>query len=302
MNRVLFITNLPTPYRIDFYRELGKLCDLTVVIEARRSKDLHFNWNDNDIGTFKLHYLNDGLLNEKKVNWNVLPFLTKDKFDVIVISTYHTYTGMLCLAYLKASGIPYVFETDGGMIADAESSAKKWFKTNLIRGAKAYFSPSIGSDDYLSYYGAKRDCIHRYPFSSLSNSDILHHTLAEEEKLAIRKKLGIKEKSVILAVGQFIHRKGLALVSLEALSSGLPVLGSTNCGGNDAIENGVNGYVFIAGDDNDMIAKIDMFISDVDRIEQMSINARQTSMSYTWERYEENIKEAMNKILANNNQ
>ena len=87
MKRVLFLTNLPTPYRIDFYRELGKLCDLTVVIEARRSKDLHFNWNDNDIKTFTLHYLNDGLLDEEKVNWSVLSFQSKKKFDVIVVST-----------------------------------------------------------------------------------------------------------------------------------------------------------------------------------------------------------------------
>ena len=88
MKRVLFLTNLPTPYRIDFYRELGKLCKLMVVIEARRSKDLHFNWNDSNIDTFKLHYLNDGMLNEKKTNLNALPFLMKDKFDVIVPNYY----------------------------------------------------------------------------------------------------------------------------------------------------------------------------------------------------------------------
>ncbi len=208
MKRVLFLTNLPTPYRIDFYRELGKLCKLTVVIEARRSKDLHFNWNDSNIDTFKLHYLNDGMLNEKKANLNALPFLAKDKFEVIVISTYHTYTGMLCLAYLKATGTPYVFETDGGMIADKESAAKRWYKTKLIKGAIAYFSPSMGSDDYLAYYGAERECINRYPFSSLSNSDIIPHILSDEQKHDIRKKLGIKERNMILAVGQFIHRKG----------------------------------------------------------------------------------------------
>lgn len=38
LKKILFITNLPTPYRIDFYKELGKLCDLTVLIEAGRSK------------------------------------------------------------------------------------------------------------------------------------------------------------------------------------------------------------------------------------------------------------------------
>lgn len=208
MKKVLFITNLPTPYRIDFYRELGKLCDLTVVIEARRSSDLHFNWNDNDIKTFKLHYLNDGNLNEHKVNWAILPYLSKRKFDVIVVSCYHTYTGMLSLACLKARHIPYVFETDGGMVADHEPALKKWYKTKLIKGAMAYFSPSFGSDEYLSYYGAERDVIHRYPFSSLSDADILPHVLQQHEKLAIRQQLGVKEPQMILAVGQFIHRKG----------------------------------------------------------------------------------------------
>ena len=216
MKRVLFLTNLPTPYRIDFYRELGKLCDLTVVIEARRSKDLHFNWNDNDIKTFTLHYLNDGLLDEEKVNWSVLSFLSKKKFDVIVVSTYHTYTGMLSLAYMKARNIPYVFETDGGMIADAESAAKKWYKTKLIKGAKVYFSPSTGSDEYLAYYGANREYIHRYPFSSLSDVDVLPNPLSREEKLDIRQKLGVKESKMILGVGQFIHRKGFDVMMKAA--------------------------------------------------------------------------------------
>lgn len=216
MKKVLFITNLPTPYRIDFYRELGKLCDLTVVIEARRSKDLHFNWNDDDTATFNLHYLNDGFLDEKKINWNILPYLPKGKFDVIVISTYHTYTGMLSLAYLKAKHIPYVFETDGGMIADAESTAKKWYKTRLIKGAKAYFSPSVGSDDYLAYYGADRKRTHRYPFSSLSDSDVLSKPLNNEEKKEIRHRLGIKEPKMILGVGQFIHRKGFDVLMKAA--------------------------------------------------------------------------------------
>ena len=42
LKKVLFITNIPAPYRIDFYNELGKHCELTVVFEAKtRSRD-HF--------------------------------------------------------------------------------------------------------------------------------------------------------------------------------------------------------------------------------------------------------------------
>ena len=212
MKSVLFITNLPTPYRIDFYRELGKLCDLTVVIEARRASDLHFNWNDDHTETFQLHCLNEGNLDEKKVNWSILPFLKKGRYDIVVVSCYHTHTGMLSLATLKAKGIPYVFETDGGMIATEESGLKKMFKTALIKGAKTYFSPSAGSDDYLVYYGAKRERIHRYPFSSLCNADILSKPLSLQEKQAIRERLGIKEEKMILAVGQFIPRKGFDIL------------------------------------------------------------------------------------------
>ena len=34
LKKVLFITNIPAPYRIDFYNELGKHCELTVIFEA----------------------------------------------------------------------------------------------------------------------------------------------------------------------------------------------------------------------------------------------------------------------------
>lgn len=216
MKKVLIITNLPTPYRIDFYKELGKSCNLTVVIEAKRSKNLKFNWNDDNIKNFNIHFLNDGNLDEKKINWNILYFISKKKFDIIIISTYHTYTGMLCLAYLKAKHIPYVFETDGGMITKTESSIKKWYKTILIKGAKAYFSPSKGSDDYLAYYGANPEVIYRYPFSSLSNIDIISNNLSLEEKRTIRKRLNIKENKIVLGVGQFIHRKGFDVLMKAA--------------------------------------------------------------------------------------
>ena len=32
--KVLFMTNLPSPYRVRFFAELGKKCDLTVIYES----------------------------------------------------------------------------------------------------------------------------------------------------------------------------------------------------------------------------------------------------------------------------
>ena len=36
--RVLFLTNIPSPYRVDFFGELGKLVDLTVLYELEAGK------------------------------------------------------------------------------------------------------------------------------------------------------------------------------------------------------------------------------------------------------------------------
>jgi glycosyltransferase involved in cell wall biosynthesis len=90
--------------------------------------------------------------------------------------------------------------------------------------------------------------------------------------------------------------EGFGLVILEALSTGLPVLTSDSTGGNDAIVNGYNGYVFKAGDDKDMIDKIDTLIHNVSSLETMSENARATVLNYTWEQYNKHILNFINKL------
>lgn len=90
--------------------------------------------------------------------------------------------------------------------------------------------------------------------------------------------------------------EGFGLVILEALSTGLPVLTSDSTGGNDAIVNGYNGYVFKAGDDKDMIDKIDTFIHNISSLETMSENARATVLNYTWEQYNKHILDFLNML------
>ena len=39
--RVLFITNYPSPYRVQFFNELGKHCNLTVTFEESPQQQKH---------------------------------------------------------------------------------------------------------------------------------------------------------------------------------------------------------------------------------------------------------------------
>lgn len=213
--RVLIITNLPTPYKIDFYRELGKFCNLTVVIEARRLATQQFNWNDESIETFRLIYLEEGFLNEKKINFKILRYL-KQSYDHIIIASYYMPTELLALIYLKAMRIPYWFESDGGMINHDERNLHRHFKSLLISGARGYISPSAETDEYLSYYNADYSRIYRYPFTSLLASDIISTPLSHQEKSALRGQLGINEKKLVLTVGQFIPRKGFDILMQAA--------------------------------------------------------------------------------------
>lgn len=222
--KVLFITNIPAPYRIDFYNELGKSVDLTVIFEAKGAAKIKFNWNIDQIKNFKAIFLSEGNINEKKVDWKILKYIKRNEYDHIVATSYSYFTEMVALIYMKLRGIAYYLETDGGIIRE-ENFLKRVYKKFLVSNAKGYFSPSKGSDDYLAFYGANRDVIYRYPFTSLKNQDILRNPITIEEKLLLKIELGIKEEKVILSVGQFIYRKGydLLLKACEGLDDDIGV-------------------------------------------------------------------------------
>lgn len=213
MKRVLFVTNIPVPYRIDFYNELGKEVDLTVVFEAKDASDqgIRFNYNLDTIRNFKAIFLSEENIKEKKVDWSIFKYLRKD-YDTIVLTSYSYLTEMMALIYLKLRGIPYYLSSDGGIIKYGENKIKCLYKKFLISGAKGYFSPSNQADQYLNYYGAPKDKMYRYPFTSFMMSEQISSIPKEDEKRHIRENLGITKKYMVLGVGQFIHRKGWDLL------------------------------------------------------------------------------------------
>lgn len=210
MKKILYLTGYPAPYRVEYFDTLGQEADVTVLFSDRKEDQAHRSqsWFVQGKGNFRAIQLEKrvasmrgGCLCLDVVQW------LKKKWDVIVLCGYSSPTVMLAMAYLKAKRIPFWMEVDGGLIRP-DSTAKYMFKKTLVSSASGWLSTGKATTAYLLHYGARKERIYEYPFSSLHEADMPRKGLTPGEKKAMRQELGIESGNVILSVGQFIHRKG----------------------------------------------------------------------------------------------
>lgn len=95
--------------------------------------------------------------------------------------------------------------------------------------------------------------------------------------------------------------EGFGLVVLEALSTGLPVITTTIAGGNDCIRDSFNGFEFKPSNVEDLVAKIQWFLDNGNRLPVMSLNAKRTSENYTWSAYYCKAASIFEEIYRHNN-
>lgn len=207
--RVLFLTNVPSPYRVNFFNELGKKCDLTVIFEKSFSDERDASWKNYKFNNFKgiilrgFKYATDSAFCP-----SVVKYLNVKYFDHIVICNFSSPTGMLAILYLRVHKKEYYLESDGGFAKNGKG-VKENLKKFFISGAKGYFSTSREHDKYYLTYGADRDKLIRYPFTSLCEEDLLNAlNITKNDKVILRSKLGIVESKVIISVGRFSYCAG----------------------------------------------------------------------------------------------
>ena len=203
--KVQYLVNIPSPYRVDFFSELSKYVELTVIYERRSASDRDERWIGEKKSSYKEIYLDaQPIGTDNSISLKVIKVLDLQA-DVIVIGMYSTLTSMIAQSYLRARKKPYVINSDGGFVG-RESSIKKYIKTKLISGAEWWLSTGKKTSQYLEYYGAQKEHIYTYPFSSIHEKDVVYRT--DEEKKEMKKNLGFNNETVVLSVGQFIPRKG----------------------------------------------------------------------------------------------
>ena len=206
--KILWLTNIPSPYRVDFFSELGKQCELTVLFEMATSNERDISWKNYNFVNFTGIIMDGKEFDvDKAICFQQFKYLKKKKYDYIIVNNMATPTGIMAIEYMKFRNIQYCLEGDGGF-AKSGKGIKEALKKHLIKGAQAYFSTSTKHDDYWKTYGAKADKVYRYPFSSIRESDICSEFIDNDKKQIIRNELGITAENVVLSIGRFIPSKG----------------------------------------------------------------------------------------------
>jgi len=209
---VLFLTNIPSPYRVDFFNEMGENCKLTVLFERKTATGRNSEWTYNKITNFNAVFLKGmkfgkgGSLCPTVINW-----LSRKKFDIIVLGVYHTPTAMLAINFLKVKKIPFFLNSDGGIIKK-DRKVIYHLKKYLIGSATWWLSTGQETNKYLNYYGSDSSKTLIYPFSSLFEEEILKKPVTMKEKMILRQELDLKGEKIVLGVGQFIQRKGFDIL------------------------------------------------------------------------------------------
>lgn len=208
--KVLFMANIPSPYRVQFFQELSAYCDLTVTYEKKQAADRNDKWKADisDKGYHEIYLKSVFEKSDSAFCPEITKYIDKGLYDIFVVGMYSTPTGMWAIRALKKRKIPFLMNCDGGFIAKKESFVKRTLKTKLIGSAAYWLSTGKAGDEYLKYYGAEEWNICRYHFSSVMRAEVLPEIIPRNKKGKYREKLNMPETRIIISVGQLIYRKG----------------------------------------------------------------------------------------------
>lgn len=206
--KILWLTNVPSPYRTDFFNELGLYVELTVLFEKETSSERDKSWEINNFKHFYGIFLKGTASDvDKAICFSVITYLKSKRYDYIIVTNAATPTGMIGIEYMKLHKIPYLLEGDGGFKKNGKGLKEK-YKKHLLKGAIGYFSTSKSHDEYYRMYGADESAIHRYPFTSVREKEIINELPSLDKKNQMKEELGLTHRYLVLSIGQFIHRKG----------------------------------------------------------------------------------------------
>ena len=204
MKKVLYISNIEVPYRVRFFNELAKYCDLTVLYEREKSTTRNATWAKSEESRYAMKYLHGiNIGGENAFSLKILKEITKN-YDVIIVGCYNSPVQMMAILAMRLMGISYFVNLDGEVFI-SNNGLKSWLKRFFLTGADCYLVAGEKAAQSLGNILEEKKIV-PYFFSSLSQEEIRNHkSLAQKTN----------RNDIILVVGQYFDYKGMD-VALDA--------------------------------------------------------------------------------------
>lgn len=246
--KIGFITNIPTPYRIPLFKELSRNNYYDFHYIFFNTTEIGRDWEVNLPGDISYEILDSRpvtLLSGKSwdskfiyLDLSIRKVLKNHGFDVIINGGWSALANHYTCLYCKLKNIPFILWA-GSIKSDLPS--KYWYlklmgrslSKLIIKGADAYVAYGNLSKQLLMERGAYQDKV--FIACNTVDTAFISEKVAKlkEEKGSLKKELGLASRKVILYVGQLIARKGLFYlldafreVKKEVKDSALLIVGS----------------------------------------------------------------------------
>lgn len=205
--KVLILSDFAAPYRIEVFRGISTKFDCDVFFNCatndsrnsewyiKSSKDFHFEILDKENA---IDHYNDCIKQIKE-------------YDVVLCyDPWHKRSRALQRLCMRKK-IPCILNADGAL-GITTSFPKKQIKTYYTKRATLCFAGCDRAVEYFKAYGASDEKIVKHPFTSLKKEQLLLEPYSLEQKSELKRELGIEDKPMFVAVGQFITRKGFDIL------------------------------------------------------------------------------------------
>lgn len=238
MKRILFYTNVPAPYRRDFFALWGESSELTVLYDFRRASDRDAKWKTKKRGSYREVFLSEGKESPREEILNgfrAIRVLRQNRYDAVVIGTHGTHSAKILMAYMRMKGIPYILNLDGMLTDDIHKKGRMntFLRSILFQGAALYLVTNAETEKYLERMGVSRERMRRYHFTSVSVSELE----TDIDREAAKEKISCHAERMVLSVGRFIPLKGFDILirAMEGIDAALYIVGGKTNGDYEAL-------------------------------------------------------------------
>lgn len=149
----------------------------------------------------------------------------------------------------------------------------------------------IGDQSNSKYFRKLQELVKEY---NLENNVIFLENLSDEELLKIYNQADL---FLLTPINERNSFEGFGLVYLEANACGKPVIGTRNCGAEDIIESGYNGFLVFQRDADDTAKAIAKILDDSELAKNMGENGRRKAEKMTWDKTIENYAGEYNNLM-----